>query len=65
MINELEIKRLQDIRNTNDRSCELYILCMTVYVIDNEYTFEAKMFVPLLILPAERTEIHSQLNYAS
>lgn len=38
---------------------------MTVYVIDNEYTFVAKMFVPLLILPAERTEIHSQLNYAS
>lgn len=43
----------------------IYTVYDCVYVIDNEYTFEAKMFVPLLILPAERTEIHSQLNYAS
>lgn len=37
----------------------------TVYAINKEYIFEVKMVVPLLILPAERTEIHSQLNYAS
>lgn len=58
---ELKDYKILEIRMTG---C-LRAIYATVYAINKEYIFEVKMVVPLLILPAERTEIHSQLNYAS